>query len=179
MIYFISDSHFFHFNIIRLAKRPFEDLNDMHEIMIKKWNEKIQPTDTVIHGGDFALGSKDNIKELLSRLNGYKILVKGNHDSSRKRMLECGFNEVHKYWYDGEIFVFHYPHKNKLTPFYNEMYENCRIFLYGHVHNNPHPKIKKGMNISAEVLHYSPISRDEVIVKFEPLYKKIWKKITK
>ena len=177
MIYFISDSHFFHFNIIRLAKRPFKSLDEMHEFMIFRWNQKIKPDDTVIHGGDFALGSRDNMKEILSKLNGYKILVKGNHDSSKKRAIDCGFDEVHKFWYDGEIFVFHYPHKSKLTPYYMGMYNKCKIFLYGHVHNNPHEKPKKGMNISAEVLNYIPISRDEVIEKFEPFYKKIWKKI--
>lgn len=180
MIYFISDNHFFHHNIIRLTKRPFKDLNEMHEEMIKRWNEKVKSEDIVVHGGDFAMGSKDNMRELLSQLNGYKILVKGNHDSSRKRMLYAGFDEVYKYWYDDEIFVFHYPEYSKhMTPFYREMYNKCKIFVYGHVHNNPHDRVKKGFNISAEVLNYYPISKNEILEHFNPFYKKLWKKITK
>lgn len=180
MIYFISDTHFFHFNIIRLANRPFKDLTEMHEEMIKRWNEKVKPNDIVVHAGDFAMASKDNMREILSRLNGYKILVKGNHDSSRKRMLDSGFDEVHKHWYDDEIFVFHYPTYNKnMSPFYKELYDKCKIFVYGHVHNNPHDKIKKGFNVSAEVLNYYPISKDELIEHFTPFYKKLWKKVTK
>lgn len=179
MIHFISDNHFFHYKIIEYTNRPFKNLNEMHEVMIKKWNEKVKPDDIVVHGGDFAMGSKDHMKEIVSQLNGYKILVKGNHDSSRRRMLYAGFDEVYKFWFDGEIFVFHYPYSNKMSSFYLDMYKKCRIFLYGHVHNNKHPKIKKGFNISAEVLNFTPISRDEIIEHYKPFYTKLWEKIAK
>lgn len=151
----------------------------MHEEMIQRWNARVKPDDMIIHGGDFALGSKDNMKELVSQLNGYKILIKGNHDSSKKRMLYAGFDEVVNYWYDDGIFVFHYPHLTKMNIFQINMYDKCKIFLYGHVHNNPHPKPKKGFNISAEILNYYPISKDEIIEHFKPFYKKIWDKIIK
>ena len=71
----------------------------MDEELIRRWNSVVTPADTVIHVGDFALGHWDDVKAICSRLNGYKILVKGNHDRSAKRMLELGFDEVHTAYY--------------------------------------------------------------------------------
>jgi calcineurin-like phosphoesterase family protein len=89
-IWFTSDTHFNHANIIEYSRRPFVSLEEMTETMISRWNSCIKRGDTVYHLGDFALswGARhaQTIDSLLSRLNGQKFLIVGNHD--RKEVLE-------------------------------------------------------------------------------------------
>ena len=47
MTYFTSDQHFGHFNIIRLCQRPFESVEEMDEVMLAKWNAKVNDSDRV------------------------------------------------------------------------------------------------------------------------------------
>ena len=97
-IYLISDTHFAHKNIMKYENRPFKDLIDMREKLILNWNMLVKPEDTVIHLGDFGMCNKDATSEILSRLNGHKIIIKGNHDSHGNQwFLDAGFEEVHKY----------------------------------------------------------------------------------
>ena len=85
-IYFTSDHHFLHNNIIQYCNRPFSSVEEMNEYMIQKWNEKISDTDLIYYLGDFAIEKRDqekafiNIKKILERLKGQKILIAGNHD---------------------------------------------------------------------------------------------------
>ncbi|WP_454287211.1 metallophosphoesterase [Rhizobium arsenicireducens] len=75
--FFTGCTHFGHDNIIRLADRPFADVNEMNEALVERWNAKVKPRDTVYHLGDFAW--KD-AAEWLGRLNGSKVIIIGNHD---------------------------------------------------------------------------------------------------
>jgi calcineurin-like phosphoesterase family protein len=83
-IWFTSDTHFNHANIIEYSHRPYADLHEMTEAIISRWNRWVKPGDTVYHLGDFALswGRKhwDTIDEILGRLSGQKWLIRGNHD---------------------------------------------------------------------------------------------------
>ena len=81
-IFFTADHHFGHENIIKFSERPFESLDHMNEELIKRWNKKIQPGDTVYHLGDMSLGKPDFTKEILDRLNGNIHLIKGNHEGA-------------------------------------------------------------------------------------------------
>jgi len=85
-IFFTSDTHFNHGNIITYCSRPWNTIQEMNEAMIKSWNEVVSPEDTVYHLGDFAMGDRTKIPTLLSRLNGTLILIRGNHD--HKKSLE-------------------------------------------------------------------------------------------
>lgn len=78
-VYFTSDWHFYHKKIIEYCNRPFKDVDEMTEHMIKTWNNTIGPNDIVYFLGDFSLNPNWS-KRLLGKLNGYKILVSGNHD---------------------------------------------------------------------------------------------------
>jgi|SRR6478735_1148981 len=78
--FFTSDTHFGHARIIELCDRPFKSVEHMDETLINNWNETVSPGDIVYHLGDVALGSWDRWDGILSRLNGHKILVVGNHD---------------------------------------------------------------------------------------------------
>ncbi|WNN94796.1 metallophosphoesterase [Streptomyces phage Phredrick] len=78
--FFTSDTHFGHERIISLCERPFDSVDEMNEEMIRRWNETVKPTDTVIHLGDVALGKIAESLPLVGRLNGHIKLVPGNHD---------------------------------------------------------------------------------------------------
>jgi calcineurin-like phosphoesterase family protein len=80
MIFYTSDTHFSHERIIELSDRPFEDAQEMNEMIIRYWNETVEPGDTVYHLGDVAMGTIVDSLPLVGRLNGFKILVPGNHD---------------------------------------------------------------------------------------------------
>ena len=80
-IFFTSDLHFGHEGIIRMCNRPFQTLEEMDETLIKNWNSLAKPKDKVYVLGDFFMYyKKPKLREILNRLNGTKILIKGNHD---------------------------------------------------------------------------------------------------
>jgi calcineurin-like phosphoesterase family protein len=79
-IWFTSDTHFGHANIIKYCERPFRDTDHMDAVIVDNWNSIVSPEDTVYHLGDVALGTIDKSLANVGRLNGYKILVIGNHD---------------------------------------------------------------------------------------------------
>lgn len=79
-IWFTSDTHFFHKNIIRYTNRPFSSVEEMNEGIIEEWNSHVGMNDTVYHLGDVAFCGVTKVDEILSRLKGVKHLVFGNHD---------------------------------------------------------------------------------------------------
>jgi calcineurin-like phosphoesterase family protein len=105
-----SDYHLNHANIIKYCDRPFQSVNKMNKAIIRNHNRVVKNNDTWIFLGDFALTSSKNIEHYLKKLNGYKIIVCGNHDKSPKRMIELGFDEAYKsmYIYEGKILT-HVP----------------------------------------------------------------------
>lgn len=80
-VWFTSDTHFGHSNIIRFCKRPFRNVDEMNAAMIKNWNDRVQPNDLVYHLGDVSFGDQ-NI--FVPRLNGRKVLIIGNHDHKNR-----------------------------------------------------------------------------------------------
>jgi len=79
MIFFTSDHHFYHANVINYCARPFATVEDMNEAMVKNWNETVGPDDTVYCLGDFSMAFR-SVELFSNRLNGIKYLVPGNHD---------------------------------------------------------------------------------------------------
>ncbi len=148
MIFVTSDSHFDHCNIIRYCNRPFKNVTDMNDTIIRNWNRVVRPEDTVYHLGDFALTGTSRYKYFLDKLNGTIILVTGNHDKSVKRMKELGFSDVYKTMvlYEGKILT-HVPVYVKGMVCINVSVDNWQfspipmpkvrnVVLSGHVHNN-------------------------------------------
>lgn len=92
-VWFTSDTHFFHDNIIRFCDRPFASVEEMNEAIIKAWNDVIQPEDTVFHLGDFCWGGSAAWVDILKRLNGHIHLIVGNHDVKNLRPFYLNFFE--------------------------------------------------------------------------------------
>lgn len=84
-IFFTSDTHFYHSNVIRFNDRPFRDAEEMNETLIRNWNNVVTPDDIVFHLGDFCYGGKEAWENILDQLNGHIYLVVGNHDHKRIR----------------------------------------------------------------------------------------------
>ena len=59
-VWFTSDTHFWHDNIIRFCNRPFESVVEMNEELIRRWNETVPADGVVFHLGDFSFGGQRN-----------------------------------------------------------------------------------------------------------------------
>jgi calcineurin-like phosphoesterase family protein len=94
-LFFTSDLHIGHANSIIYDNRPFKDLNDMHNALIKRYNATVPENATCYFLGDIGLSSTEYLKDFMSRLNSSKkILVLGNHDRGRDAMYAFGFDAV-------------------------------------------------------------------------------------
>lgn len=87
-VFFTSDTHFGHANVIKYSNRPFKDVNEMNEMMIANWNAVVRPGDLVYHLGDFAFTTPDKAAQIAKRLAGQKYLVYGNHDKRLRKERE-------------------------------------------------------------------------------------------
>lgn len=185
MIWFSSDMHFGHANIIRLTKRPFKDLDEMHRELKARWNSKVQPDDTIYIVGDFSfMQLTENIK-LLKQLNGKKHLIVGNHDKLKKLPLD-EFESVQErlpfsLFQNNDTLLCHYPFLN--TPdevdhaakngyeirFLDRRPKNeGQILIHGHMHNNGYKVKGRAINMSVEQWDYYPVSIDEVKAALKP-----------
>ena len=84
-VYFTSDTHFNHANIIGFCNRPFKSVEEMNEKLIENWNNVVGADDIVFHLGDFCLGGSAEWTKVLDRLNGKIYLIQGNHDMKNLR----------------------------------------------------------------------------------------------
>jgi calcineurin-like phosphoesterase family protein len=156
-VFFISDHHFGHKHIIDFESRPFKDVDEMNEVMIEKWNTVVGKQDKVFHLGDFSFLNKEKTKAIVSRLNGYKILILGNHDRGRSRAwwLDAGFDEVSEYpiIYKDFFFLSHEPmYMNRHMPYVN---------VHGHIHSQKYEGINY-FNVSVEHWDYMPLSFEQI-----------------
>lgn len=160
----IADTHFGHNNIIHYENRPFKDKHEMNEKLIENWNSVVAPDDVVYHLGDVIFGGTQALEAILPRLNGYKILRKGNHDYrfSDRKLLKY-FDEV----YSDDILLddlclSHYPLDDE------EMAKLMYLGLIkGNVHGHVHSKIdnldqSKYFCVSVELTDYRPLDFEVV-----------------
>lgn len=99
-IFFTSDMHFGHEGVLKFANRPHSNIEEMDNTLICNWNDTV-PTDGLTFVlGDIGFCSNSTITDIFSRLNGTKILIRGNHDSNYKdSVLESIFEEIHDILY--------------------------------------------------------------------------------
>ena len=146
-IFITADRHFHHNNIIEYCKRPFKTVEEMDNVMTEKWNKKVGKDDMVIHLGDFALGTKEKVKETREKLNGTIILIKGNHDKVNER-----FMVVRDSMQMGNLIFSNRPIPKGEVP-------KSRINIHGHIHEK---ESLSGINVSVEKTDYEPILLDKL-----------------
>lgn len=93
-IFFTSDWHIGHERCIELDKRPFKDLDHMHEVLINNFNSVTMNDSITYFLGDVGLCSGDTIRSIITKLKGTKVLILGNHDGRMNKMYTLGFDVV-------------------------------------------------------------------------------------
>jgi calcineurin-like phosphoesterase family protein len=166
-IYFTSDQHYYHKNICKFADRPFSDVDEMNEALIKAHNQTVSPQDTVWMTGDFAFSNITNVKSILRRLNGKKHLVLGNHDKqirNHSELVTDGLLESIQDYREvnvgkQSIVLFHYGMR-----VWNKSHHGS-WHLYGHSHGSlpPHGlSMDVGVDSKSITDEYRPYSFDEI-----------------
>jgi calcineurin-like phosphoesterase family protein len=162
-VWFTADTHLQHVNISDYVRRPYASTSDMDADIIRRWNAVVSPRDLVYHLGDFAMGLPANWAALRRQLNGYIVLVLGNHDRSRSHMLGVGFDDVVRnavVQVDGvRVWLNHYPvrpdgMRGPRRPSATSAYD---IAVCGHVHDAW--LVANGVvNVGVDVWDFAPTS---------------------
>ena len=157
-VYFTSDTHFGHANIIKYCNRPYATVHEMDMKLIANWNERIGNDDIVYHVGDFSMNKKDR-RRVLPLLHGKKHLIKGNHDGGVR--LDEGWESVQDYKevsINGQhIVLFHYAMR-----VWNRSHRGS-WHLYGHSHGTlPDDPKSLSFDIGVDSNGLKPLSFDEV-----------------
>ena len=133
--YYISDLHLGHANVIRFDNRPFRDIDEMEAEIIRRWNERVTPQDTVYIIGDFCWKTSSNWIPIVQKLKGRKVLIRGNHDPKQiYGKLRKLFDDVKDYKEISDngrrVSMCHFP-----ILLYNHSHSANIYMLCGHVHN--------------------------------------------
>ena len=177
-IFFTSDTHFCHANIIKLCGRPFNDVHEMNETLIDNWNKTVGPNDIVYHLGDFCFAGSAAWHSLLGQLNGRIHLIVGNHDEKNLRqgyekLFESIVPQARLFIEGYNVYLNHYPFMCYPG------YKPYTIQLFGHIHSS-HNKFdgldaaiaKKSLqpsqyDVGVDWNNFTPISWREVIEKIK------------
>lgn len=132
--FYISDWHYGHKNVLGFDNRPFTNIEQMNEELIRRWNSVVSAGDLVYILGDMFWCTPKIAAPIMEQLNGQKILVKGNHDRWHDSKFDKLFVKIDEYMEiedEGRnVVLCHYP----IPCFKNHFYG--WIHLYGHVHNS-------------------------------------------
>ena len=151
-VFLVSDTHFGHAGVCRFTRndgctplRPWDDAAEMDEAMVKAWNERVRPNDKVYHLGDVVINRKS--LAIMRRLNGDKVLIRGNHDIFKDTDYREHFRELRAYHVMNGMILSHIPvHVESLGRF--------GVNIHGHLHANRVKKIR-GVNAKTGELLYS------------------------
>jgi len=153
-VFLVSDTHFGHAGVCRFTRddgtklRPWIDPDEMDEFMVAAWNERVRPNDKVYHLGDVVINRR--ALKTLSRLNGDKVLIRGNHDIFPDVEYREYFRELRAYHVMNGMILSHIPvHAESLGRF--------GVNIHGHLHAN---RVRKARGVDArtgEVLYSDEI----------------------
>ena len=154
-VFLVSDTHFGHAGVCRFTRndgvtklRPWDDPSEMDEHLVKVYNERVKPNDKIYFLGDVVINRK--ALSTLARLNGDKVLIRGNHDIFRDAEYRQYFRELRTYHVMNGLILSHIPiHSGSLGRF------GCNI--HGHLHAN---RVMKARGVDArtgEILYSDEI----------------------
>ena len=161
-IFFTADTHFGHSKIIGYCKRPFKDVEEMDNEIIKRWNSVITNNDTIYHLGDFAFGNR--FDKYFDRLNGKIILISGNHDRlaiKNKEKFFDFYDTIHEIRIKGKLFVLcHYAMR-----VWNKSYHGS-YHIYGHSHGTlTHSQGSSSFDCGVDTNNFYPYSYRDAVRK--------------
>ena len=140
--FLISDTHFGHAGVCKFLRedgvtklRPWDDPEEMDEFIVAAWNERVRPNDKVYHLGDVVMSRKH--LAILERLNGDKVLIRGNHDIFKLEDYTKYFRDVRGYHVMNGMILSHIPvHEESLGRFGTN--------IHGHLHAG---RVKKSWGV--------------------------------
>ena len=143
--FLVSDTHFGHTGVCRFTRndgvtklRPWDSPEEMDEAMVKAWNERVRPEDKVYHLGDVVINRR--ALHTLARLNGDKVLIRGNHDIFPDAEYRKYFRELRAYHViEGMIFSH--------IPLHSDSMGRFGVNVHGHLHAN---RVKKARGVDAK-----------------------------
>jgi calcineurin-like phosphoesterase family protein len=174
-VFLTSDTHFGHTGVCRFTRndgvtklRPWDDADEMDEEMVRRWNDTVRPNDKVYHLGDVVINRK--ALKIMSRLNGDKVLIRGNHDIFRDDEYRLYFRELRAYHVMNGMILSHIPiHPESLSRFGTN--------IHGHLHANRVMKTDLFSDqvsidtryhcVCVEQTDYTPILFEDVIKRIE------------
>ena len=183
-VFLYSDPHFSHSGVCRFLRadgvtklRPFENVTEMDEYLIERFNATVSSRDKVYFLGDIVINKKA-LDAVMPRLNGDKVLIRGNHDIYKLKDYSKYFRDVRGYHILDGMILSHIPiHPDSLGRFGTN--------IHGHLHEKRVRKAK-GINyptgeiiyseteidtryhcVCVEQTEYAPISFDDVIKRIE------------
>jgi calcineurin-like phosphoesterase family protein len=177
-IFFISDLHIGHKNVLKFDGRPFADVDEMHIEMIKRWNEVVDDDDIVYYLGDLAFARDELTKWFIYSLKGKINFILGNHDKMKDIIKFGRWENIHEYGTEinvkdedtigsrgsngyQRIIMSHYPILSWNKSHYGSWH------LHGHCHgslikSNQDYYKRKVMDVGCNVIDYTPISYEKV-----------------
>ena len=177
-LFFTSDTHFDHTNIIKFCNRPYETVDEMNNDLVERWNSKVTSDDTVFHLGDFCFAGSAEWKNWRNKLNGNIILIRGNHDRKMSKSMETLFDGVYSQLQlkiDGQdVYLNHYP----FLTYAGCWRTNPTWQLFGHVHSGMLSSEGKDMSrlemlfpyqydVGVDNNNFTPISWEDVKIRIK------------
>ena len=158
MIWYTSDTHFEHDNIIGFCNRPFENIDHMRRVLIDNWNRVVAPEDTVYHLGDYSFDNmtkwrRNNAKAAFRQLNGRKVLILGNHDDKHVKRLpwaEIKRRDVHDIA-GARVTLVHNPMDARY----------CGYVMHGHLHT-PGPMRLPHLDVGVDANQFTPVPQTRI-----------------
>lgn len=177
--FFTSDTHFGHRNVLTYDNRPFDNVWQMQTALIDNWNSVVRQNDTVYHLGDVAFGSPAWTENIVDKLHGYKVLIRGNHDGTMSRAKRLGFNAVYDDMLmirgDKHIYLKHSPWAaaGHIGEYSTDKVQkslvgiDADIILHGHLHTKGWKVRQEGhrklINVGCMLWGYIPRTLEELL----------------
>lgn len=181
-IWLISDTHFFHENILKFKDSDgelirgsrFSSVEEMNECMLDNWNSVVKPGDKVYHLGDVMMGAKEDFLKFWPKLHGSKRLIVGNHDDIKWMAQKELFAKIQMWRMFPELglllthvpvhqqSLFRFPSKDKPEEWNDE--PEYLLNVHGHIHQNPSPPGPYRC-VCVEQINYTPINIEELRIK--------------
>lgn len=161
-IWFTSDTHYGHANIIKYCARPFADVHEMNKALTEKHNAVVRPGDIVYHLGDFSFAQEP--ARYLRQLHGQVQLILGNHDK-RRLVQSAGFAGIHDTYLlkisgKVQLWLSHYAHRVWPQSHYGAYH------LYGHSHGKL-PGVGRSIDVGVDAWEHTPVHLETIITLLE------------
>ena len=169
-VFLVSDTHFGHTGVCCFTGddgekiRPWTDPDEMDEEMIRRWNERVRPKDKVYHLGDVVINRR--AMKTLHRLNGDKVLIRGNHDIFPDVEYREHFRELRAYHVMNGMILSHIPiHEESLSRFGTNIHGHThqrRVMTRKHAKATPEVDVRYHC-VCVEQTDFAPILFEDVI----------------